>query len=195
MSGVAAYATRKAETFNVLMDFIKTYACGMTPFAVAMDSQLRSEGVKGFKAAVPAKFAESDIGAVWAEIMQCKNIDFGQFTVGLAVYQGLDADTEADKATRRLEWWATDGPKLIKMLTESVAARSGGRKYTKDELQGRILTQQECIKIVRSGVFEKMVDAIDKDDLATAHRQVSKPKKKVAAMLRRGLVGIRKAKH
>ena len=125
------------------MDFIKTHACGMTPFAVAMDSQLRSEGDKGFKAAVPAKFAESDIGAVWAEIMQCKNIDFGEFTVGLAVYQGMDADTDADKATQRLEWWATDGPKLIKMLTESVAARSGGRKYTKDELQGRILTQQE----------------------------------------------------
>ena len=38
-----------------------------------------------------------------------------------------------------------------------------------------------------------MVDAIDKDDLATAHRQVSKPKKKVAAMLRRGLVGITNA--
>ena len=38
-----------------------------------------------------------------------------------------------------------------------------------------------------------MVDAIDKDDLATAHRQVSKPKKKVAAMLWRGLVSIRKA--
>ena len=68
MSGGGAYATRKAETFPVLMDFIKTHACGMTSFAMAMDSQLRSEGVKGFKAAVPAKFAESDIGAVWAEI-------------------------------------------------------------------------------------------------------------------------------
>ena len=155
MSSSSGYATRKAETFLVLMDFIKTHACSMTPFAVAMDSQLRSEGVKGFKAAVPAKFAESDIGAVWAEIMQCKNIDFGQFTVGTAVYQGPDSDTDAEKATRRLEWWATDGPKLIKMLTESVAARSGGRKYTKDELQGRILTQQECLKIVRSGIFEK----------------------------------------
>ena len=175
MADVAAYATRKAESFTVLMDFIKTHACSMTPFAVAMDSQLRSEGVKGFKAAVPAKFAESDIGAVWAEIMQCKNIDFGQFTVGLAVYQGMDTDTEADKATRRLEWWATDGPKLIKMLTESVAARSGGRKYTKDELQGRILTQQECLKIVRSSVFEKMVDAIDKDDLKSLEQKTNLP--------------------
>ena len=59
MSVSSAYATRKAETFPVLMDFIKKHACGMTSFAAAMDSQLRSEGVKGFKAAAPAKFAES----------------------------------------------------------------------------------------------------------------------------------------
>ena len=38
-----------------------------------------------------------------------------------------------------------------------------------------------------------MVDAIDKDDLTTAHRHVSKPKKKASAMLWRGLVGIQKA--
>eukprot|EP01050_Picozoa_sp_SAG11_P005398 SAG11_NODE_380_length_9956_cov_6.339454_4_plen_453_part_00 len=186
------FPTQQAPSFNMLLHFISNHGPGIEAFATAMDSQFRSAGIKNFKTTAPTKLSEHDLGNAWAEIMRCQDIDFQRFVIGREVYEGPADGSDAQKKQHRFEWWAGNGDRLIKALIESAEGRQGGRNYSKDELRGHILTQKECVVIHKSSVFSKLAKAVDDENLSEAQRHISKDKK-AAALLRRGLIGIKHA--
>ena len=186
------HATQAANSLADFADFISSaYGPGASIFAQAFDAQLRGTGVDGFKSAAPATFQEWHVGAVWAEIDKSTDVDFSSLTIGRQVYLGASTDA-GPIAAAKASWWSKDGAKALRLLTQSAKGRAGGRKFTKDELQGRILSYKECMVIVNSKAWRRFLEAIDRDDLAAAQRCLSKSSKS-AKQLRRAFIGIQKA--
>ena len=186
------YATQAAETLANFADFIRSqYGPSAPVFAQAFDAQLRGSSIEGFKGAAPTDFKEWHIGAVWAEIEKATEVDFSAFTIGKKVYLG-DSTEAAAVSAAKAKWWSKDGADALRLLTQSAKGRSGGRKFTKDELQGLVLSYKECMGITNNKIWKKFQSAVDDDDLPGAQRQLSK-NHKIAKQLRRAFVGIHKA--